>query len=56
MLIKFKSRDGQYLNLGIKTASGYIIPIRPVVSKHYYNLLDLAKEEVIKYKDKEGGN
>jgi hypothetical protein len=56
MLVKFRSRDGQYMNIGIKTASGYIIPIKVVVSKHYYNLLDLAKEEVIQYKEKEGGN
>jgi hypothetical protein len=55
MLVKFKSRDGKYQNLGVKTASGYIIPIKPVVSKHYYNLLDLASEVVIEYKEKEGG-
>jgi hypothetical protein len=55
MLVKFKSRDGKYQNLGVKTASGYIIPIKPVVSKHYYNLLDLANEVVIEYKEKEGG-
>lgn len=56
MLVKFKSRDGKYTNIGIKSASGYIIPIKPVVIKHYYNLLDLATEVVIEYKEKEGGN
>ena len=52
MLVKYKSKDGKYVNLGYQLASGFVLPIRPVVSKHYYQLLDLSKEVVIEYKKK----
>jgi len=49
-LVKYKSKDGKYDNFGIKTASGFIIPIKPLIAKHYYSLLDIASEINVEYK------
>jgi hypothetical protein len=51
-LVKYKSKDGKYVNIGYQLESGFVLPIRAVVSKHYYQLLDLAKEITIDYKKK----
>jgi hypothetical protein len=51
-LVKYKSRDEKYVNLGIKLASGFIVPIRNVVPKHYYQLVENATEIKIEYKAK----
>jgi hypothetical protein len=46
------SAKGDYQNLGIKTESGFIIPIRPVVKKHYYSLVAQATQVTVDYKKK----
>jgi hypothetical protein len=49
-LVKYKSKDGKYVNLGYQLDTGFILPIRPVVAKHYYQLLELSQEVTIEYK------
>lgn len=51
-LVKYKSRDEKYVNLGIKLASGFVVPIRNIVSKHYYQLVEQATEIKIEYNKK----
>jgi hypothetical protein len=51
-LVKYKSRDDKYVNLGIKLASGFVVPIRNIVPKHYYQLVENATEIKIEYKKK----
>jgi hypothetical protein len=54
-LVKYKSKDGKYVNLGIRLDNGFYVPIKNIVPKHYYLLLDLAEEIVIVYNEKKGG-
>jgi hypothetical protein len=51
-LVKYSSRDGKYVNLGIRLSNGFIIPIRSVVKKHYYQLRDKALEVKIETQKK----
>jgi hypothetical protein len=51
-LVKYRSQDGKYVNLGIKLQSGFVVPIRNIVPKHYYQLVENATEIKIEYKKK----
>jgi hypothetical protein len=51
-LVKYQAKDPKYINLGIQLESGFILPIRPVVSKHYYQLIELAQLVKIDYNKK----
>lgn len=51
-LVSYKSQDGKYTNLGVQLESGFVLPIRPVVNKHYYQLLKVSQEVKIEYKKK----
>lgn len=51
-LVKYVSLDKKYTNLGLKLDNGYVIPIKSVVPKHYYQLADLAELVELSY---EGG-
>jgi hypothetical protein len=51
-LVKYLAKDPKYTNLGIQLDNGFVLPIRPVVSKHYYQLVELAEQVKIEYKKK----
>jgi hypothetical protein len=51
-LVQYKSKDGKYTNLGVQLESGFVLPIRPIVNKHYYQLLKVSSEVVVEYKKK----
>jgi hypothetical protein len=49
-LVKYVAKDPKYTNIGIQLESGFVLPIKAVVSKHYYQILELAQEIKIEYK------
>ena len=51
-LVKYKSLDGKYENVGLQSESGFIIPIKTIVGRHYYQLLEKATEVKLEYKKK----
>jgi hypothetical protein len=50
-LVKYVSLDEKYTNLGLRLENGYVMPIKAIVGKHYYQLRDLAKLVVLKGKE-----
>jgi hypothetical protein len=53
-LVNYVQVDGEktYNNLGIQLDSGFVIPIRTIVKKHYYQLLQVSEDVKIEYKKK----
>lgn len=50
--VKYASRDGKYVNFGLKLENGFIVPLRPIVNRHYYLLLENSQEVKIEYKER----
>jgi|LakMenE18May11ns_1017448.scaffolds.fasta_scaffold6363970_1 hypothetical protein len=53
-IVKYEStKDGKtYINIGIRLSNGYVIPVRLLNGKHYYQLKDLATQVVLNYTKK----
>lgn len=50
--VKYVSRDGKYVNFGLKLDNGFIVPLRPILKRHYYLLNDNSQLVEIEYKER----